>query len=198
MINNKKLDRKFYQRGEVEEIARDLIGKHLFTQINNKKTGGIIVETEAYCGATDRASHAYPNKFTERTSIMFEPGGLVYVYLCYGIHKLFNIVTNQAGRADAILVRAIEPKFGIDTMGERRNIPEGSISLTSGPGKLTQALGIELSHYGLPLDGNIIWVEDNGLDVEIRTSKRIGVDYAGKDALLLWRFFARDNPWLST
>jgi len=197
MINNKKLDRKFYQRGEVEEIARDLIGKYLFTQVNNKKTGGIIVETEAYCGATDRASHAYPNKFTERTSIMFEPGGLVYVYLCYGIHKLFNIVTNQAGSADAILVRAIEPKFGIDTMSKRRKASINSTSLTSGPGKLTQALGIELYHYGLSLDDNAIWVEDHKFDIEIGTSKRIGVNYAGKDALLLWRFFARDNPWLS-
>ena len=197
MIKDNKLDRKFFQRSEVEEIARDLIGKYLFTQINNKKTGGIIVETEAYCGETDKASHAYPNKLTKRTSIMFEPGGLTYVYLCYGIHKLFNIVTNQAGRADAILVRAIEPQFGIDTMSKRRKTSINSTDLTSGPGKLTQAMGIELLHYGLPLDGNIIWVEDNGLDIEITTSKRIGVDYAGKDALLPWRFFARDNQWLS-
>ncbi len=197
MIKDKKLDREFFQRDKVEDIARDLIGKTLFTQINGKKTGGIIVEAEAYCGETDEACHAYPNKKTKRTSVMFEAGGLAYVYLCYGIHNMFNIVTNQAGKADAILIRAIEPQSGIHTMGKRRNMMERSKSLTSGPGKLTEALGIDLSHYGLPLDGNTIWLEDNGIDIEIGTSKRIGVDYAGKDALLLWRFYAVDSQWLS-
>ncbi len=129
MIENKKLNKKFYQRDKVDEIARDLIGKCLFTQINEKKTGGIIVEVEAYCGDTDKACHAYPNKLTERTSIMFEPGGLTYVYLCYGIHKLFNIVTNQAGRADAILVRAPPvvtlPATGTDLqVRQRREVGE--------------------------------------------------------------------------
>ena len=104
-----KLPKHFYLRPDVAEIARDLVGKSLFTNTNGRITGGMIVEAEAYCGATDRACHAYKNKCTDRTKVMFDAGGIAYVYLCYGIHCLFNIVTNSEGYADAILIRAVEP-----------------------------------------------------------------------------------------
>jgi DNA-3-methyladenine glycosylase len=131
---------------------------------------------------------------------MFSKGGMAYVYLCYGIHHLFNVVTNIEGMADAILIRALEPIQGVEEMLSRRNMHVLEKRLTSGPGVLTKAMGITTEHYGLSLLGNVIWFEESGREVpenRIKASKRIGVDYAGEDALKPWRFYIKENGWVS-
>lgn len=195
-----KLGQAFYEKGDVVEISRALLGKFLFTNVDGAITGGMIVETEAYNGRCDKACHAYYNKRTKRTAIMYEPGGKAYVYLCYGIHYLFNITTNVEGKADAVLVRAVEPVEGIEEMLERRNMTSLLPRLTAGPGVLSQALGISKAHYGASLRGESVWIEDRNIvfsDDDIAISKRIGVDYAEEDALLPWRFYVRNNKWVS-
>ncbi|GAB4129459.1 MAG: DNA-3-methyladenine glycosylase [Raineya sp.] len=196
----RKLNRDFYLRDDVVQIARDLLGKVLFTCVDGHLTAGKIVETEAYSGTNDKACHAHSNKFTKRTSIMFEQGGKSYVYLCYGLHHLFNVVTNTKGKADAVLVRAIEPLEGIEKMLERRNFTQLKYSLTAGPGTLTKALGIDKSYYGEDLLGNTIWIAENTLEqekFEIVATTRIGVAYAQEDALLPWRFYVKNSQWVS-
>jgi DNA-3-methyladenine glycosylase len=131
---------------------------------------------------------------------MYQAGGRAYVYLCYGIHYLFNIVTDTEGYADAILVRALQPEAGIEKMLERRKMTKLEKRATSGPGALSQAMGIDGKLYGAPLWGESIWIEDNGVmvpDTAIVAAPRIGVDYAGEDALLPWRLYIKDNPWVS-
>ena len=186
-----KLLREFYVRPSVVQIAKDLLGKYLLTRLEDTATGGMIVETEAYAGPEDRASHAYNSRRTSRTEIMFHEGGVAYVYLCYGIHHLFNIVTNVEGIPHAILIRAIEPSDGIDQMLLRRNMKEVSPKLSGGPGTLTQALGIKTTHTQTDLTGEQIWLEDRGFLVpedEIIAGPRVGVSYAGEDAENPWRF----------
>jgi len=186
-----KLLREFYVRPSVVQIAKDLLGKYLLTRLEDTVTGGMIVETEAYAGPEDRASHAYNSRRTSRTEIMFHEGGVAYVYLCYGIHHLFNIVTNVEGIPHAILIRAIEPSDGIDQMLLRRNMKEVSPKLSGGPGTLTQALGIKTTHTQTDLTGEQIWLEDRGFLVpedEIIAGPRVGVSYAGEDAENPWRF----------
>ena len=193
------IKKEFYLRQDVVEVARDLLGKILCTRINGKITAGMIVETEAYRGATDRASHAFPSRKTARNWIMFEEGGKAYVYLIYGIHYLFNIVTNGAGHPDAVLIRALEPLKGIPYMKERRNL-DTEDRLTSGPGILSKAMGIDLKMYGEDLTGIKIWLEESGkpLDKEqVVETTRIGVDYAGEDSRLPWRFYINGNAWIS-
>ena len=186
-----KLLREFYVRPSVVQIAKDLLGKYLLTRLEDTATGGMIVETEAYAGPEDRASHAYNSRRTSRTETMFHDGGVAYVYLCYGIHHLFNIVTNVEGIPHAILIRAIEPSDGIDQMLLRRNMKEVSPKLSGGPGTLTQALGIKTTHTQTDLTGEQIWLEDRGFLVpedEIIAGPRVGVSYAGEDAENPWRF----------
>lgn len=192
-----KLAEAFYQRKNVVVIARELLGKQLFTNVNNIVTSGLIVETEAYSWK-EKGCHAYEGKKTPRNAVMFEKGGYSYVYLCYGMYNLFNVVTNVEGKAEAVLIRAIEPMQGIDHMRERRKGAK-DLQLTSGPGKLTQALGITRNHTGKWLKDDELWIEE-GKPVRrtsIVTDKRIGIDYAGEDADLLWRFYLRDNIWVS-
>ena len=187
----KLLPLSFYENPDVLAVAKGLLGKGLFTQINGEITGGMIIETEAYAGIHDRASHAYNNKRTQRTEAMYGPGGHAYVYLCYGIHHLFNVVTNIAGTPHAVLIRALLPPHGIETMKARR----ASKNLTTGPGALSSALGITLEHYGQPLNSPTLWIAD--IDVaptQIEATPRIGVDYAGPDALLPYRFIAKNSP----
>lgn len=194
------LPSSFFAGNDVTRITHSLLGKVLCTRINGSLTSGIIVEAEAYNGRIDRACHAYPNIRTPRTSIIYGKPGMAYVYLCYGIHHLFNIVTNREGLADAILIRAIEPLEGIEEMQLRRKKKVLNPSLTNGPGKLSQALGITTSHYGVDLTGQTIWIEDRGYrypEESIAASARIGVDYAGEDALLPWRFYVSESKWLS-
>jgi DNA-3-methyladenine glycosylase len=194
-----KLPESFYLGTNVVKIARELLGKALFTRIGNVVTGGLIVETEAYSWK-ERGCHAYDNRKTARNAIMFGPGGYSYVYMCYGIHFLFNVVTNTAETADAVLVRALEPIEGIDVMKERRGKLANPYHLTSGPGKLTRALGIDRQWNGMSLMDDDIWIADMGTKVppsRIVAAPRIGIDYAGEDASLPWRFFIRDNAWVS-
>lgn len=173
------------------QIAKELLGKHLMTSFGGNITGGIIVETEAYEGAKDRASHAYHNRRTARTEVMYARGGCAYVYLCYGIHSLFNIVTNLEDIPHAILVRGIIPVTGIELMKQRTGRREIQPDSGIGPGKVSSLLGIHYSHSGLSLTGDQIWVEDKGFTIgghQVITGPRIGVSYAGMDALLPYRF----------
>ena len=195
-----KLPLDFYQRENVLTISRELLGKVLCTNFHGELTSGIIVETEAYAGTTDKASHAYGGRRTKRTITMYAPGGSAYVYLCYGIHHLFNVVTGKENIPHAILIRAIEPKIGSNIMLKRRKKSEIQYTLTSGPGTLTQALGITTKDSGVSLMGDIIWLEDQYYyykDKDILSSPRVGVQYAGNDAKNLWRFRIENNPWLS-
>ena len=187
-----KLNKKYYQQKDVVFLAKDLIGKVIYSNINNQLVAGIIIETEAYKGVSDKACHAYGNNKTPRNEAMFENGGIAYVYLCYGIHYLFNIVTNTKNNPDAVLIRGIFPLEGVETILKRRNQKKLLKNLTFGPGKVTQALAINKAHNKIDLTENKIWIEDKGLKIptnKIHTSPRIGVDYAGEDALLPYRFF---------
>lgn len=196
----KILNKNFYRRKDVARISKELLGKVLCTQFDGEPvTSGIITETEAYCGRNDKACHAN-GKRTERTEVMYHDGGVAYVYLCYGIHHLFNIVTNVEGQADAVLIRAIEPLKGIEYMMQRRGKESLSPELTAGPGRLSQALGIRTDHYGTDLTGGTIWIEkgeQSPQEKDIESSPRIGVEYAGADAQRPWRFFIRDSKWVS-
>lgn len=195
-----KLSRSFYKRNDVVLIAKELLGKVLCTQFDGIKTSGIIVETEAYNGRTDKACHSHIHGKTERTRIMFGKPGFAYVYLCYGIHHLFNVVTNKEGFADAVLIRAIEPLEGIDKILQRRKKTKLERSVGGGPGIASQALGITTKNYGFDLLGDEIWIEDHGKDIsnsQIIASPRVGVDYAGEDAKLPWRFRVEDNSFTS-
>ena len=194
-----RLEEDFYQRKNVVKIARELLGKMLFTRVGSLTSGGIIVETEAYSWK-ERGCHAYNGRKTQRNAIMFGKGGHAYVYLCYGMHHLFNVVTNTVGIAEAVLVRALEPVEGVDIMKTRRGNLASPYHLTSGPGKLTKALGIDRSFNGKFLLDHEVWVEDVGTRIvpsKIIASPRVGIDYAGKDAGLLWRFHIKDNAWVS-
>lgn len=195
-----KLPLSFYQGTDVNRLAVQLLGKRLYTCIGGVVTGGIIVETEAYNGVEDKASHAYGGRFTDRTKVMYEQGGLSYVYLCYGIHHLFNVVTAPQGTPHAVLVRGLEPLEGLDVMLERRNMSAIKPNLTAGPGALAKAMGINRGLNAKDLGGDEIWIADGGLifrDDEIVSSPRVGVDYAGDHALLPWRYYVKGNRFVS-
>ena len=195
-----KLSEDFYLSKEVTQIARNLLGKYLFTNINGKISGGFIVETEAYAGITDKASHAFGNRKTNRTKTMYQAGGIAYVYLCYGIHEMLNVVTSAEGEPHAVLIRAINPTEGIDLMLERRKMISIKNNLTAGPGSVAKALGISRKMNGSSFLGEEIWIEDRGLNFseeEIAAVPRVGVAYAKEDALLPYRFFVKGNPYVS-
>ncbi len=190
----------FYRRSDVVTIARELLGKVLVTCFDGVVTSGMITETEAYAGPGDRASHAFGGRRTNRTETMYAPGGVAYVYLCYGIHHLFNVVTNLQDTPHAVLIRAIEPLEGIDDMLARRNKTGLSPSLTAGPGALSAALGIHTRHSGLALSGPEILIEDRDIKIrkqDIVAATRVGVAYAREDALRPYRFYIRDNKYVS-
>jgi DNA-3-methyladenine glycosylase len=193
-----KLEAFYYQENNVQRIAKKLLGKVLITRINNSLTSGIIVETEAY-SYKEKGCHAYNNLRTNRTEVMFRAGGVAYVYLCYGIHHLFNIVTNKEEKAEAVLIRALEPLEGQNTMKERMKY--SSINkITSGPGKLTKSLGIDRTLNGKSLTNGNIWLEDRGIIIaknQIISTKRVGIDYAEEDVDLCWRFYIKNNTWIS-
>jgi len=186
----KVLPLEFYSNPDVVDVAQNLLGKVLCSHIDGVFTAGIISETEAYCGRNDKACHANDGKRTDRTEVMFGKPGNAYIYLCYGIHHLFNVVTNQEGLADAVLIRSIIPMNGRKHIEERRAV-KNKQGLTDGPGKLTQALGITTKLNKTNLTTPPVWIEHRNIDVpskEIVPSKRIGVDYAGDHADRLWRF----------
>lgn len=195
-----KLPYSFYQQEDVVSIANQLLGKQLFTLIDGKLTGGTIVETEAYNGIIDKASHAYNGRFTNRTSTMYKNGGISYVYLCYGIHYLFNVVTNIENNPHAVLIRGIEPTEGLSIMLKRRNMQSLMPRITAGPGALAKALGIDKSLNAKDLLGNEVWIEDNGIyyqKEQIIASPRVGVAYAEDHKLLPWRFYIKGNKFVS-
>jgi len=170
------------------------------TDINDEVTAGIIVETEAYFGVLDKASHAYGGRRTNRTETLYSHGGVSYVYLCYGIHHLFNVVTSVKDEPHAVLIRAVEPLIGKDIMQLRRNMSVDKVAISSGPGSAAKALGIDQSFNKKDLDGNEIWIEDHGIRYpsdDIIKAPRIGVAYAQEDALLPWRFFVKGNKYVS-
>ena len=190
------LPREFYTRTDVVQIATELLGKVVYTSFNNQITAGIITETEAYAGVTDKASHAYNNRRTNRTEAMYRNGGTAYVYLCYGIHSLFNIVTSVEDDPHAVLIRGIEPLHGIEIMKVRagKNTLEAGNGI--GPGNVSKLLGIKVVHSKLNLCEDLsakreIWIQDEEIKVlksEIVSGPRVGVAYAAEDALLPFRF----------
>lgn len=195
-----KLPLSYYLHKDVLFLARDLLGKVLFTQIEGQITAGVIVETEAYFGEIDKASHAYGGRRTNRTEIMYSEGGVSYVYLCYGIHHLFNIVTSVKNEPHAVLIRAIEPLIGKETMEFRRNMPITKSAISSGPGSAAKALGIDKTFNQKDLGGEEIWVEDHGIrysENDIAVTPRVGIAYAQEDTFLPWRFFIKGNKYVS-
>ncbi len=191
MTRSLKLPVSYYRQKDVVALARSFLGKFLMTNIDGTLTGGMITETEAYAGVTDRASHAFGGLRSKRTETMYREGGISYIYLCYGMHHLFNIVTNKKDIPHAVLVRGIFPFTGLEKMQKRTGKTTSGYELSNGPGKLTKALGIIRRLDGTDLTGDTIWIEDRGVhcqDSDIVTSARIGVDYAEDDALLPYRF----------
>ena len=185
------LPESFYRRDDVVQISKELLGKILCTKIGGQTTEVIITETEAYAGKTDKASHAYGGRRTKRTEPLYQPGGRAYIYLCYGIHHMFNVVTNVAGLPHAVLIRAGKPLQGELEMLHRRTKAKADKTLLAGPGSLAQALGITTSLTGTELSGNTIWIEDHGITIDrqkIVVGRRVGIDYAEEDAALPYRF----------
>lgn len=196
----KKLPLSFYKQHDVVQVARELLGKIVVSVIDEKITSGRIVETEAYVAFTDKASHSFGGKRTNRNEHMYAAAGTAYVYICYGMHQMLNVVTNKKGIPDAVLIRALEPMEGINIMLERTGKKMLDHTLTRGPGNLAKALGISKIHSGLMLTGNDIFICADNFDLnehQIGSSGRIGIDSAGKDAKLPYRFYVRDNRFVS-
>lgn len=190
----------FYDRPGVVKVARELLGKVLVTVFQGRRTSGRIVEVEAYNGVVDRASHAWSGRRTKRTEVIFGPAGVAYVYLIYGIHHLFNVVTNSRDVPHAVLVRGVEPLEGIPVMLERTGKAKLDHTLTRGPGNVSRGLGIHTTDTGTSLLGDTIFIADDGYRPrrgEIVATPRIGVDYAGEDAALPYRFYIKGNPYVS-
>ena len=194
-MKDSRLSASFFLKKDVVQLARELLGKHL----HYKDMVVRIVETEAYRAPDDRACHAYGNKRTPRTATMFLPGGHAYIYLCYGIHHLFNIVTGTKDEAHAVLIRAVEPLEGLEKMRQNRNYPKKDPSLTNGPGKWTQAMGLTTAWDGQYLRSNNLFLThgEEVCDHQIVTKKRIGVDYAGECADRPWRFYLKESKYVS-
>jgi len=197
------LPRSFFVRTDVVQVAKDLLGKYLVCNTEGALTSGIIVETEAYRAPDDKGCHAYQNKLTERTSTMFEIGGTSYVYICYGIHDLFNVVTGPKGAAHAVLIRAIEPIEGIDKMMHRRGLDKPKKEMVNGPGKFTKAMNITKLHNNISLlsKKNQLWLEDRGVLVghkNIVEGPRVGMGRSVAECSNWpWRFRIKDNKWTS-
>jgi len=195
-----KLPVDYYLNEDAVALAKDLLGKVLYTKIEGQISAGIIVETEAYFGVKDKASHAYGGRRTNRTETMYAPGGVAYVYLCYGMHHLFNVVSSKADDPHAVLIRAVEPLLGKEIIEERRGMPISKPAVSSGPGSAAKALGINRAFNAKKLSGDEIWIEDHQIryrDEEIAAGPRVGIAYAKEHALLPWRFFVKGNKYVS-
>lgn len=195
-----KLPREFYTRADTLQIARDLLGKTLIVPTETgERVAGMIVETEAYCGVEDKAAHSYGNRRTPRTETMFAAGGTAYVTFIYGMYFQFNAVTGEVGTPHACLIRAVEPIEGVETMRLRRGMSMKTTNLTSGPGKLCIAFGIEKSFNKQDLLGEKVWIETGAVVTpdEIQVGKRIGIDYAEEYAEKPWRFWLKNNRFVS-
>jgi len=195
-----KLPADYYLSEDVVSLAKDLLGKVLYTKVGGQISAGIIVETEAYFGIKDKASHAYGGRRTARTETMYAMGGVAYVYLCYGMHNLFNVVTSVKDDPHAVLIRAIEPLIGKEIIEERRNMPVTKPSISSGPGSTAKALGIDRTFNLKNLSQDEVWIEDHQIhypDGDIVAAPRVGIAYAKEHALLPWRFFVKGNKYVS-
>ncbi len=197
-----RIGKEYFSSDDVVSVAEDLLGKVLYSRSDNGVTAGRIVETEAYKAPEDQASHAWNNRRTPRTEVMFGGPGVAYVYICYGIHHLFNIITGPADVPHAVLIRAIEPVEGLDLMLTRRGMTTLKPKLTAGPGSLSVAMGFTKNQTGTVLyeSHSNIWLEDDGFDPgkgEVIASTRVGVESAGESAKLPWRFRIRGNRWTS-
>ncbi len=200
--SGKRLPASYYASHDVTHLAKDLLGKFLCTRIDGFYCSGKIVETEAYRGPDDRASHSYNNRRTPRTEVMYQNGGVAYVYVCYGMHHLMNVVTAPKDNAHAILIRALEPADGIEVMAARRKLEADDFRLTKGPGSLSVAMGIKshLTGSSLYSSSSPVWIEDRGIKLkkeEICVSKRIGVESAGEAAHWEWRYFVKGSRYVS-
>jgi DNA-3-methyladenine glycosylase len=194
------LPRAFYTRADGLAVARDLLGKLLVVRApSGERVSGLIVETEAYLGPEDKGSHAYGGRRTARTKTMYSVGGTAYVYFIYGLHHQFNVVTGPEGLPHAVLVRAIEPLEGVELMRERRAVAR-DFELTSGPGKLCRALSLDRTYDGADLLGPRVWLEETGRSPapdRVMSGPRIGIPYAAEYAARPWRFWLRDNSYVS-
>ncbi len=194
-----KLSSSYYTNPDAEFLAKDLLGKILCTRTDDGITSGIIVETEAYFGTLDKASHAYGSRRTPRTETMYIEGGVAYVYICYGIHYLLNVVTSVKDDPQCVLIRSIEPLEGLEIMEMRRKMPADQKAISSGPGSVTKALGIDSSFNKDILTGDRIWIEDRAISYhtsQVSTGPRIGIAYAQEHASLPLRFFVKDSKFV--
>jgi DNA-3-methyladenine glycosylase len=201
-MKDRRLGRAFYTRNDVVQVARDLLGTVLVADIDGVRCSGRIVESEAYRGPDDRACHAWMNRRTPRTEVMFREGGHAYIYLCYGVHHLFNVVTAAEDAPHAVLIRAIEPIENVEIMLRRRNFQKLEHRLTAGPGALSQALGIHTRFNGVSLldPSSPLWIELGDTPVgasDIAAGPRVGVESAGESARLPWRFWLKRSPFVS-
>lgn len=194
---NQKLPVTAYLENPFEFAKRHLLGAYLCSNIGGIFTAGKITELEVYLGSCDKACHAYPNRKTKRTATMFKPGGCAYVFFVYGLYNQFNVVVSKEGEANAVLIRSLEPIAGIEEMKRRRQI-EKIENLTTGPGKLCQALGITAKeHDGIDLTGEVLWLSPAKEQLPFCAVPRIGIDYAEEYKDKLWRFYLKDNPFIS-
>jgi DNA-3-methyladenine glycosylase len=200
-LKSQILKRDFYTRTDTLRVARELLGKRLVVPSEGGgRVSGRVVETEAYLGVEDKGAHSYGGRRTRRTETMFGAGGRAYVFFVYGMHHQFNVVTGPEGLPHVVLVRAVEPEEGVEVMKARRPVPKER-ELTSGPGKLCRALAIDLTFDGEDLTtGRRVWLEETGVKyrpAQIAAGPRIGIDYAAEDALKPWRFWVKDNVYVS-
>lgn len=192
----KILGKYFYQK-DACSLAQNLLGQVLCRRMGKKMLKGRIVETEAYCGISDKGCHAYGNRRTSRTNILYGPGGYAYVYIIYGLHFCMNVTAGKAGDPQCVFLRALEPMDGVEIMQANRKT-EQIKHLTNGPGKLCQALAIDKSLYGADLTtGEALWIERGEKPAHISAGPRVNIDYAGEDALLPYRYYITDNPYVS-
>ena len=195
-----KLPISFYNRKDVLKIAREMLGKVVYTNIDGEITSGRIVETEGYRGIVDKASHAFGGKRTPRNEHMYHAAGIAYIYVCYGMHQMLNIVTNAENMPDAILIRAVEPLVGLDIMAQRTGKKKTDPTITRGPGNVGKSLGIHKRYSGIHLMDEVIYLADDEFKLKkeaIGISSRIGVESAGEDALLPYRFYIKGNVFVS-
>ena len=202
MSKAKRLPQDFFLHTDVVQICQSLIGKVLVSTVDDLYTSGIIVEAEAYRGPDDKACHAFTHRRTNRTEVMYKDGGHAYIYICYGIHHLFNIVTAPREMAHAVLIRALEPLDGKDIMMKRRNMDTVEPKITRGPGALSVAMGFNANLSGMNMNSkdSKIYIEDRGIkytDDQIKAGTRIGVESAGESALLPWRYWVKGNKYVS-
>lgn len=191
-MSYKRIQKDFYFRDDVVQVAKDLLGMYVVSQFGGKRTTGRIIETEAYRGPEDKACHAYNNRYTKRTSVMFKEAGVAYVTLCYGIHHLFNVVTGFEGKPHAVLIRALEPIEGIETMLQRREMERVAPRLMAGPGSVSKAMGITTDYHGQSLlseDAQVYLAYGEHILAEnILASPRVGINYAEEWVDKPWRF----------